>query len=45
MQGPEAALTGAAAAWARRAGATETVEIGPAPRVDSFAERRDRQWR
>lgn len=36
MQGPEAALTGAAAAWAGTAGATESIETGPAPRIDSF---------
>lgn len=36
MQGPEAALSGACAAWAGAAGATETIETGPAPRVDSF---------
>lgn len=36
MQGREAALTGAAAAWTGRVGATETLETGPPPRVDSF---------
>ncbi|WKG03372.1 hypothetical protein [Mycolicibacterium sp. HK-90] len=36
MRSPDAALAGAPAAWARSIDATETVEIGPSPRVDSF---------
>lgn len=36
MQGPQTAPTGAAAAWARSAGASETVEVGLPPRVDGF---------